>query len=86
MSIINGRTSRPCSTSGPVKDEVERPAPASLVRLAGALNLSVARLFTLAGHPYPNLDDLLKTDYGLSEEDIAEVTPMVDRLASEGRS
>jgi transcriptional regulator with XRE-family HTH domain len=67
-----------------LKDEVERPAPASLVRLAGALNLSVARLFTLAGHPYPNLDDLLRTDYSLSEEEIAEVTQMIDRLAPEG--
>jgi transcriptional regulator with XRE-family HTH domain len=69
-----------------LKDEVERPAPASLVRLAGALNLSVAHLFTLAGHPYPNLDDLLRNDYGLPEGAITEVTQLVDHLTPERRS
>ena len=69
-----------------LKDEVERPAPASHMRLAGALDLSAARLFTMAGHPYPGLGDLLSTDYGLSEAAVAEAIRTVQRLAAEGRA
>jgi transcriptional regulator with XRE-family HTH domain len=56
-----------------LKNEVDRPAPATLVHLADALGLSACRLFTLAGHPYPDLDDVLRSDYGLSAEAVATV-------------
>jgi transcriptional regulator with XRE-family HTH domain len=67
-----------------VKDEVERPSPDTLVRLARTLNLSVARLFTLAGYPYPDLDDLLTTDYRLPQAAIAEIHQVISNHRGKG--
>ena len=70
-----------------VKDEVERPSPATLIQLADVLNLSACGLFTLAGHPYPNLDDMLRNDYRLPGEAIAKVHDVIDTYsAPEGKS
>jgi len=69
-----------------LKDNVEHPAPVSLVRLAGALGLSPARLFKLAGHPYPDLADLLRSDHGLSAEATAEIVKTIDRGGQEESS
>lgn len=65
-----------------LNNEVASPAPASLMQLAGALDLSLARLFKLAGHPYPSVEDLLTTDHGLPEDAVADVIRMIDRLAT----
>jgi transcriptional regulator with XRE-family HTH domain len=70
-----------------LKDEVERPSPATLVRLADALDLSTCQIFTLAGHPYPDLDDLLRTDYGLPDDAITKVHDVLYEYAAlEGKS
>jgi transcriptional regulator with XRE-family HTH domain len=70
-----------------LKDEVDRPSPATLVRLADALSLSACGLFALAGLPYPNLDDVLRTDYRLPHEAIAKVREVIaEYTAPEGKS
>jgi transcriptional regulator with XRE-family HTH domain len=70
-----------------LKDEVERPSPATLVQLADALNLSASGLFALAGHPYPDLDDVLRNDYGLPDQAIAKVHDVIRAYAApEGKS
>lgn len=55
-----------------LNDEISRPSPVTLGLIADALNLSLVRLFTLSGYPYPDVDDLLRTDHGLSDEEISE--------------
>lgn len=60
-----------------LKDEVERPSPANLVRLAKVLELNPSELFTLAALPFPDLDDLLRTGYGLPEDAIAEIRAII---------
>ncbi len=67
-----------------LKDEVEQPAPAHLVRLARALELNTADLFLLAGLPLPeqapSLDVMLRTEYGLPPEAIAEAKRDLGRI------
>jgi transcriptional regulator with XRE-family HTH domain len=70
-----------------LKDEVDRPSPATLVHLADALQLSTCRLFGLAGHPYPDLDDVLRGEYRLPDEAIARIHDIInDYAAPEGNS
>lgn len=70
-----------------LKDEVERPSAANLVRLAQVLNLKPGELFSLAGLPYPDLDELLREGYGLPEDAIAEVRAIVaEHTDPEGRA
>jgi transcriptional regulator with XRE-family HTH domain len=67
-----------------LKDEVGRPSPATLMQLSDALNLPVCGLFTLAGHPYPSLDDILRADYRLPDEAVAKIHDIIrDYAASE---
>jgi transcriptional regulator with XRE-family HTH domain len=61
-----------------VTNEVERPSPETIKRLAGVLGLSLARLFTLAGYPYPDLDDLLRTNYRLPQSAIAKIHEIIE--------
>ena len=60
-----------------LKDEVDRPSPVTLMRLADTLSLSACGLFALAGHPYPGLDDMLRNDYGLPGEAITKVHDVI---------
>jgi hypothetical protein len=70
-----------------LKDDVERPSPATLVQVADALNLSASGLFALAGQPYPDLDDVLRNDYGLPDQAIAKVHDVIRTYAApEGKS
>jgi transcriptional regulator with XRE-family HTH domain len=70
-----------------MKDEVDRPSPATLMQLANALDLSACALFTLAGHPYPEFDDMLRTDYGLPDEAITKIRDIIHGHAtSEGNA
>ena len=68
-----------------LKDEVEGPSPANLVRLAKALDLNPSELFALAGLPYPDLDDLLRNGYGLPEEAIVEIRAIIAEHTREER-
>lgn len=61
-------------------DEIARPSPVTLALIAEALNLSLARLFTLAGYPYPDIDDILRSDHGLSDEEISDLRSRLSAL------
>lgn len=69
-----------------LKDEVDRPSPATLMQLADALNLPPCALFTLAGHPYPSLDDILRADYRLPDEAITKIHDIISGYAATERS
>ena len=70
-----------------LKDEVEEPVPDHLMGLAQALDLKATDLFLLAGLPIPkelpSVDAMLRAEYGLSEEGLAEakqaIAAVVDR-------
>ena len=59
-----------------LKDEVEKPNPEHLTRLADALELNASDLFMVAGLPIPrelpSIDALLRAEYDLPEEAVAE--------------
>jgi transcriptional regulator with XRE-family HTH domain len=59
-----------------LKDEVDKPNPEHLTRLADALELNASDLFMVAGLPIPrelpSIDALLRTEYDLPEEAVAE--------------
>lgn len=59
-----------------LKDEVEKPNPEHLTRLADALELNASDLFMVAGLPIPqgmpSIDALLRTEYDLPDEAVAE--------------
>jgi transcriptional regulator with XRE-family HTH domain len=59
-----------------LKDEVEKPNPEHLARLADALELNPSDLFMVAGLPIPqgmpSIDALLRAEYDLPEEAVAE--------------
>ena len=67
-----------------LKDEVEQPSPANLMRLARVLELRPADLFLLAGLPLPegspSLDVMLRTEFRLPPEAIAEIERDVERI------
>mgnify|MGYP001175242092 CR=1 FL=1 len=65
-----------------LKDEVDRPSPAILARVTSVLGLSLAQVFKLARYPYPSVDDLLRTDHGLTEEAIATIRDAIDEHES----
>jgi transcriptional regulator with XRE-family HTH domain len=66
------------------QDEVEKPAAGHLVHLAQALELNETDLFLLAGLAVPrqtaSLDVLLRKEYGLPDEAVAEATENIQRL------
>jgi transcriptional regulator with XRE-family HTH domain len=78
-------------------DYYDEPSPDDLVRLARALELNDTNLFLLAGLPVPkktaSLDIMLRTEYGLPPEaiaeaktNIAEIVAKYDRQRSEDQS
>lgn len=69
-----------------LKDEVDRPSPATLMQLADALNLSACDLFTLADHPYPNLADILRAHYHLPDEAITKINAIISDYAAPERN
>lgn len=77
----------PSSVNRLLKDEVEEPVPDHLMGLAQALDLKASDLFLLAGLPIPkelpSVDAMLRAEYGLSEEGLAEakqaIAAVVDR-------
>ncbi|MBN6052602.1 helix-turn-helix transcriptional regulator, partial [Nonomuraea sp. RK-328] len=62
-----------------LNDEVERPSAANLMQLARALDLSPAPVFARAGiaGPLTDLDTLLRTEYRLSEQAIADIHAII---------
>ena len=68
-----------------IKDEIAEPSPTSLVRLAEALDLNPSELFALAGLPHPGLDDLLRNQYGLPDEAIAEIHAVITKHTGKER-
>src|SRR6266511_267991 len=66
------------------QDEVEKPAADHLLYLAQALELNETDLFLLAGLAVPkqtvSLDVLLRKEYGLPDEAVAEVIDNVRRI------
>ena len=67
-----------------LKDEVERPSPAHLQHLAKVLELNPADVFLLAGlslpSEAPSLEVMLRTEYGLPPEAIAEAKRDLGRI------
>jgi transcriptional regulator with XRE-family HTH domain len=67
-----------------LSDQIERPPADRLVRLARVLELNAADLFLLAGLPLPeklpSLDVMLRTEYGLPPEAIAEAKRDIGRI------
>jgi transcriptional regulator with XRE-family HTH domain len=73
-----------------LKDEVDEPSPEHLMGLAQALDLKASDLFLLAGLPIPNelpsVDAMLRAEYGLSEQGLAEAKRAVAAIADRERS
>jgi transcriptional regulator with XRE-family HTH domain len=67
-------------------DYYQEPSPDDLVRLARALELNETDLFLLAGLPVPrdtaSLDVMLRTEYGLPPEAIAEAKQNIAAIAA----
>jgi transcriptional regulator with XRE-family HTH domain len=72
-----------------LRDEVEEPSPDTLSRIASALELNAADLFVLAGLPIPkklpSVDVMLRTEYGLSDEGLAEAKRHIEAIAERER-
>ena len=72
-----------------LKDEVEEPVPDHLMGLAQALDLKATDLFLLAGLPIPkelpSVDAMLRAEYGLSEEGLAEAKRHIEIIAETER-
>lgn len=79
----------PSSVNRLLKDEVEEPSPEHLVALAEALDLRASDLFLLAGLPIPkelpSVDVMLRTEYGLSEQGLAEAKRQIAAIAAAER-
>lgn len=72
-----------------LKDEVDEPVPDHLMGLAQALDLKATDLFILAGLPIPkelpSVDAMLRAEYGLSEEGLAEAKRHIEIIAETER-
>ena len=72
-----------------LKDRIERPDPQNLIRLARALERNPSDLFVVAGVPLPQgqptLETLLRTDYDLPDDGIAEVVQHIDVIVDKYR-
>lgn len=73
-----------------LKDEVEEPVPDHLMGLAQALDLKATDLFLLAGLPIPkelpSVEAMLRAEYGLSEQGLAEAKRHIESIAAAERS
>ncbi|MFE0153188.1 helix-turn-helix domain-containing protein [Nonomuraea sp. NPDC059007] len=68
-----------------LNDEVERPSAANLAALARALDLPVSEVFARAGITgLADLDTLLRAEYGLSDQAIAEIHAIIDADRQKG--
>jgi DNA-binding XRE family transcriptional regulator len=72
-----------------LRDEVDEPSPDTLSRIASALELNATDLFVLAGLPVPkklpSVDVMLRTEYGLSEEGLAQAKRSIEAIAAKER-
>ena len=79
----------PSSVNRLLKDEVEAPSPDHIMKLATALDLTASDLFLMAGLPIPqklpSVDAMLRAEYGLSEEGLAEAKRQIEAIADEER-
>ncbi|SPX87803.1 helix-turn-helix domain-containing protein [Mycobacteroides abscessus] len=66
------------------EQDAATPSPHGLIRLAQTLELPASELFTLADIPLPTdhemLATMLRTEYGLSPEAIAEIQTHISQL------
>ena len=73
-----------------LRDEVDEPLPSHLVALAEALEVRTTDLFMLAGLPIPqdlpSVDALLRAEYDLSEEGLAEAKRQIAAIAAQERA
>ena len=69
-----------------LRDQMVSPKPDHLVRLASALELRASELFMLAGVPVPQdlptVEALLRTEYDLPEDAIAEAKQHIDAIVA----
>jgi transcriptional regulator with XRE-family HTH domain len=79
----------PSSVNRLLKDEVDEPLPEHLMGLAEALDVRASDLFLLAGLPIPkelpSVDVMLRTEYGLSEQGLAEAKQHIAKIAEAER-
>jgi len=79
----------PSSVNRLLQDEVDEPLPDHLMGLAQALDLRASDLFLLAGLPIPgelpSVDAMLRAEYGLSEQGLAEAKRVVAAIAASER-
>lgn len=68
-----------------LKDEVEKPNPEHLTRLADALELNASDVFVVAGLPIPqgmpSIEALLRAEYDLPDEAVAEAKRNIQAIA-----
>lgn len=73
-----------------LKDEVVKPSPAHLARIAAALELDPADVFMVAGLPLPkslpSVDVVLRAEYGLSDAGLAEAKRFITEIADRERT
>ncbi|MGW4475845.1 helix-turn-helix domain-containing protein [Nonomuraea sp. NPDC004354] len=62
-----------------LSDDVDRPSTVNLMRLAQVLDLNPADVFARAGvnAPSPDLDTLLRSEYGLPDQAIAQIHAII---------
>ena len=80
----------PSSVNRLLKDEVDDPLPEHLMGLAEALDVRASDLFLLAGLPIPtelpSVDAMLRAEYGLSEQGLAEAKRHIAAIVKAERS
>ncbi|MGH3905819.1 MAG: helix-turn-helix domain-containing protein [Pseudonocardiaceae bacterium] len=73
-----------------LKDRIERPGAENLMKLARALAVNPADLFVLAGLPvpsaHPSVETVLRTDYDLPDEAVAEVMRYINVIVKKYQS
>jgi hypothetical protein len=79
----------PSSVNRLLHDEVDEPLPDHLMGLAQALDVRASDLFLLAGLPIPrelpSVDVMLRAEYGLSEQGLAEAKRQIAAIAKAER-
>jgi transcriptional regulator with XRE-family HTH domain len=72
-----------------LQDEVDEPSPDHLMGLAQALEVRLTDLYLLAGLPIPqempSVDVMLRAEYGLSEEGLAEAKRDIQAIVARER-
>lgn len=69
-----------------MRDEVKKPTPAVLMRLATVLELRTSDLFLMAGLPIPtelpSVEALLRAEYDLPEDAVAEAKHQIEAIVA----